>query len=79
MSRVIVIEYMSLDGVMQDPDGREGTMQGGWVFRSGPEPVEGDKYHAGKPRDEADRQDGNADRGGMPRSRRMYRMRSVRG
>ena len=29
MSRVIVIEFMSLDGVMQDPDGNEGTPHGG--------------------------------------------------
>jgi hypothetical protein len=33
MSRVIVIEFMSLDGVMQDPDGNEGTPHGGWAFR----------------------------------------------
>jgi dihydrofolate reductase len=44
MSRVIVIEFMSLDGVTQDPDGREGWAQGGWAFRYGPEPVAGDKF-----------------------------------
>jgi hypothetical protein len=37
MSRVIVIEFVSLDGVMHDPDGSEGSRQGGWAFRYGPE------------------------------------------
>jgi hypothetical protein len=32
MSRVIVIEFVSLDGVVQDPDGSEGSRQGGWAF-----------------------------------------------
>jgi dihydrofolate reductase len=36
MSHVIVIEFVSLDGVMQDPDG--------WAFRYGPEPVTGDPF-----------------------------------
>jgi dihydrofolate reductase len=44
MSRVIVIEFMSLDGVMQDPDGNEGTPHGGWAFRFGPGPVTGDPF-----------------------------------
>jgi dihydrofolate reductase len=48
MSRVIVIEFMSLDGVMQDPDGREGSRQGGWAFRYGPEAVAGDKFNLGE-------------------------------
>jgi len=48
MSRVIVIEFLSLDGVMQDPDGREGTRQGGWAFRYGPEAVAGDKFALGE-------------------------------
>jgi dihydrofolate reductase len=48
MSRVIVIEFMSLDGVMQDPDGREGSAQGGWAFRYGPEAVAGDKFRLGE-------------------------------
>jgi dihydrofolate reductase len=47
MSRVIVIEFISLDGVMQDPDGREGSRQGGWAFRYGPEAVAGDKFVLG--------------------------------
>ncbi len=48
MSRVIVIEFVSLDGVMQDPDGSEGTRHGGWAFRFGPEAVAGDKFHLGE-------------------------------
>lgn len=48
MSRVIVIEFVSLDGVVQDPDGAEGTESGGWAFRSGPESVAGDKFELGE-------------------------------
>ena len=48
MSRVIVIEFVSLDGVTQDPDGSDGTRQGGWAFRFGPEAVAGDKFHLGE-------------------------------
>ena len=44
MGSVIVIEFMSLDGVMQDPDGRDGSPRGGWAFRYGPEPVFGDPF-----------------------------------
>jgi dihydrofolate reductase len=32
---VIVIQYMSLDGVVSDPTGAEGTARGGWLFRYG--------------------------------------------
>ena len=46
MNRVIVIEFMSLDGVIQDPDGNEGFRQGGWAFRYGPEPVTNDPFSA---------------------------------
>ena len=48
MSRVIVIEFVSLDGVMHDPDGSEGSAQGGWAFRYGPEAVAGDKFGLGE-------------------------------
>jgi dihydrofolate reductase len=44
MSRVIVIEFVSLDGVTHDPDGTDGSAQGGWAFRYGPEPVTGDPF-----------------------------------
>jgi hypothetical protein len=45
---VMVIEFMSLDGVMQDPDGRNGFEHGGWAFRYGPEAVAGDKFRLGE-------------------------------
>jgi dihydrofolate reductase len=48
MSRIIVIEFVSLDGVIQDPDGNEGSRQGGWAFRYGPEPVTGDPFALGE-------------------------------
>ena len=48
MSRVIVIEFLSLDGVMHDPDGSDGSPQGGWAFRYGQEAVAGDKFGLGE-------------------------------
>src|SRR5580700_745818 len=33
MGRIVVTEFMSLDGVMEDPGGAEGTSYGGWSFR----------------------------------------------
>ncbi len=48
MSRVIVIEFTSLDGVTHDPDGSDGSAQGGWAFRYGPEAVAGDKFRLGE-------------------------------
>jgi dihydrofolate reductase len=48
MSRVIVIEFVSLDGVTHDPDGNDGSAQGGWVFRYGPETVTGDPFRLGE-------------------------------
>jgi dihydrofolate reductase len=48
MSRVIVIEFVSLDGVMHDPDGSDGSAQGGWAFRYGPEAVSGDPFRLGE-------------------------------
>lgn len=48
MGRVIVIEYISLDGVIQDPGGGQGTPYGGWLYRFGPEPLEGDKFRLGE-------------------------------
>jgi hypothetical protein len=32
MRKVIVSEYVSLDGVMEDPGGAEGFAQGGWTI-----------------------------------------------
>jgi dihydrofolate reductase len=47
MGRVIVIEFVSLDGFVSDPDGSAGTPYGGWAFRHGPESVAGDKFRLG--------------------------------
>jgi dihydrofolate reductase len=41
---VIVIEFITLDGIVTDPDGRAGTPTGGWAFRHGPATVAGDKF-----------------------------------
>src|SRR5687767_1289555 len=43
--RTIVITFLSLDGVMQDPSGD--APNGGWAFRHGPEAVAGDKFGLG--------------------------------
>jgi hypothetical protein len=39
MNRITVIEFITLDGVVEDPDGRGGMPGGGWAFRYGPEAV----------------------------------------
>src|SRR5947209_13902095 len=33
MRKVVVSEYVTLDGVMEDPGGGEGTKHGGWSFQ----------------------------------------------
>ena len=33
MGRIVVSEFVSLDGVMQDPGGSEGFERGGWAFQ----------------------------------------------
>jgi dihydrofolate reductase len=53
MNRVIVIEFTTLDGVVEDPDGSLGTPFGGWAFRYGPEAVTGDKFKLGSRLDSA--------------------------
>lgn len=35
MRKIIVSEYVTLDGVMEDPGGAEGTKYGGWTFQFG--------------------------------------------
>jgi dihydrofolate reductase len=45
--RIIVVAFSTLDGVTQDPDGRDGSANGGWLFRHGPEVVQGDKFGLG--------------------------------
>jgi dihydrofolate reductase len=43
MGRIVVSEFVSLDGVMEDPGGSEGTPQGGWAFKF-ERGADGDKY-----------------------------------
>ncbi|TYC19449.1 riboflavin biosynthesis protein RibD [Micromonospora sp. MP36] len=49
---VIVIQFITLDGIVSDPDGSGGTPTGGWAFRHGPETVAGDKFRLGNLLDE---------------------------
>jgi dihydrofolate reductase len=49
---VIVIQFITLDGIVSDPDGSGGTPTGGWAFRHGPETVAGDKFRLGSVLDE---------------------------
>jgi dihydrofolate reductase len=48
VSRIIVIEFVTLDGVVHDPDGAEGSPHGGWAFRHGPQAVACDKFRLGE-------------------------------
>ena len=43
MGKIVVTEFVSLDGVMEDPGGSEGTPQGGWAFKFDRGP-DGDRY-----------------------------------
>ena len=47
MGQLIVIQFVTLDGVVEDPDGRSGTPGGGWAFRFGVEAIAGDAFHLG--------------------------------
>ena len=47
MGDIIVIQFITLDGVVSDPDGRGGTGHGGWAFKFGSGPVDGDKFLGG--------------------------------
>jgi dihydrofolate reductase len=49
---VIVIQFITLDGIVSDPDGRAGTPAGGWAFRHGPQSVAGDKFQLGRTLDD---------------------------
>jgi len=48
MGHVIVTGFVSLDGIVTDPDGSGGTPAGGWAFRHGPETHGGDKFRLGE-------------------------------
>jgi dihydrofolate reductase len=43
MGRIVVTEFVSLDGVMEDPGGSEHTKHGGWTFQFS-RSDEGDKF-----------------------------------
>ena len=47
MGRIVVSEFVTLDGVMEDPGGAEGFAHGGWAFtfERGPD---GDKFKLDK-------------------------------
>lgn len=47
MGRIIAAQFITLDGVVEDPDGSDGTPFGGWCFRHGMEAIAGDKFHYG--------------------------------
>jgi dihydrofolate reductase len=47
MGKTIVIQYITIDGVVEDPDGSDGTPLGGWAMRFGPEGIAGDKFRLG--------------------------------
>lgn len=47
MGRLIVVQFITLDGVVEDPDGSAGTAGGGWAMRYGPQGVAGDKFRLG--------------------------------
>lgn len=52
MGHVIVIQFITLDGVVEDPDGSDRTAFGGWAMRHGPQGVAGDKFRLGRILDE---------------------------
>lgn len=47
MGRLIIVSFTTLDGVVEDPDGSDGTPYGGWAMRHGPQGVAGDKFRLG--------------------------------
>jgi dihydrofolate reductase len=47
MARIVIAQFITLDGVVEDPDGSDGTAFGGWAFRHGREAVAGDKFSYG--------------------------------
>jgi dihydrofolate reductase len=53
MGRLIVIQFTTLDGIVEDPDGSDGTEHGKWAMRHGPQAVAGDKFHLGSILDQA--------------------------
>jgi dihydrofolate reductase len=52
MGRIVVTEFMSLDGVVEDPGGAEGFKHGGWSFESS-RGEEGDNFKLAETRNSA--------------------------
>jgi dihydrofolate reductase len=50
MGKIVVTEFVSLDGVMEDPGGAEGFKHGGWTFEI-PRGDEGDQFKLDETRD----------------------------
>ena len=48
MGKTIVIQFVTIDGVVEDPDGSDGMPFGGWAMRHGPEGIAGDKFQLGE-------------------------------
>jgi dihydrofolate reductase len=48
MGRLIVVQFTTLDGVVEDPDGSNRAAFGGWAMRYGPQGVAGDKFRLGR-------------------------------
>ena len=48
MGRIVVTEFVSLDGVMEDPGGAEDFQHGGWTFEID-RGEEGDKFKLERP------------------------------
>jgi dihydrofolate reductase len=44
---ITVVEFITLDGIVSDPDGSGGSPQGGWMFRYGTEGVVNDPFRLG--------------------------------
>jgi dihydrofolate reductase len=44
MGKLIVMSFITLDGIVSDPDGSGGTPNGGWAFRNGGGAIAEDKF-----------------------------------
>ena len=52
MGKIVVSQFITLDGVFEDPGGSEGTERGGWAFRFN-RGAEGDQFYHPKRADGA--------------------------
>ena len=53
MGQLTVISFITLDGVVEDPDASDGTAFGGWALRQGRAAISGDKFRLGPALDTA--------------------------